>query len=281
MEKIKYSKQQRDLEFIRDINKANEQQVTDRIAELTSINEKLVDSIRYAGMLQHSMLPNERYLNRIFNDHFVMYRSKYLFSEEFIWTTSLNFRAEDYTIVALVEFSGKGIVGSLKTLIADSILTELVQDRKIFNTAEILKELKYELDTKGSNELQCNLKASVALFDNNAKTLQYSGIKQDMIIYQGDNLVFLEGESDEDINNLDVTQIGLAPNSNYYLFSNGYYNQENPSGVKFSLEKFKQILGTIQDKSLREQYMFLGQTIDNWRGVKCLNDDISIIGFTK
>lgn len=260
-------------------NQELEMKVKERTEELNNINKRLIDSIRYAGLLQQSMLPNERYLNRIFSDHFVMYRSKYLFSEEFIWTTSLNFRSEDYTVVAVIEFDGKGIVGSLKTLIADSILNDLIQDRKIFHSGDIIKELTQELDAAGSKELQCDMKVSVALFDNNAQTLQFSGINQDMIIFDGEEMVVLEGESSENVNDLMADRIAIQPNSTYYMFSNGYYNQENQDGVKFSQEKFEEMLRSFQDKPLSDQYKFLCQTIDDWNGGSGLNDDISIVGF--
>ncbi|MFT6783513.1 MAG: CheY-like chemotaxis protein [Saprospiraceae bacterium] len=256
-----------------------EQRVKERTEELNSINKRLIDSIRYAGLLQQSMLPNERYLSRIFTEHFVMYRNKYLFSEEFIWTTSLNFRSEDYTVIALIEFDGKGIVGSLKTLIADSVLNDLIQDRKIFHSGDIIRELTQELDAAGSKELQCDLKVSVALFDNNAKTLQFSGVDQDMIIFTGNEMVVLEGESKENINDLMADKIELTNDATYYMFSNGYFNQQNQDGVKFSQEKFEEMLKSVQKKSLADQYKFLTQTIEDWVGDNGMSDDISIIGF--
>ncbi|MFY0605297.1 MAG: response regulator [Cyclobacteriaceae bacterium] len=269
-------------EHVKELEVSNtelERRVKERTEELNSINKRLIDSIRYAGLLQQSMLPNERYLSRIFSDHFVMYRNKYLFSEEFIWTTSLNFRSEDYTVIALIEFDGKGIVGSLKTLIADSILNDLIQDRKIFHSGDIIKELTNELDAAGSKELQCDMKVSVALFDNNANTLQFSGIDQDMIIFSGDDMVVLEGESKENVDDLMADKIEIEKDATYYMFSSGYFNQENQDGVKFSQEKFEEMLKSIQKKPLDEQYKFLNQTVDDWVGDSGMNDDISIIGF--
>ncbi|MEQ8582732.1 MAG: response regulator [Marinoscillum sp.] len=269
-------------EHIKELEVSNvelERRVKERTEELNSINKRLIDSIRYAGLLQQSMLPNERYLSRIFSEHFVMYRTKYLFSEEFIWTTSLNFRSEDYTVIALIEFDGKGIVGSLKTLIADSILNDLIQDRKIFHSGDIIKELTQELDAAGSKELECDLKVSVALFDNNAKTLQFSGINQDMIIFNGKEMVVLEGESEENVDDLMADKIEIQEDATYYMFSNGYFNQENQDGVKFSQEKFEEMIKSIQKKTLSEQYKFLNQTIDDWIGEGGLTDDVSIMGF--
>lgn len=269
-------------DHIKDLEVSNvdlENKVQERTDELKKINKRLIDSIRYAGLLQQSMLPNERYLSRQFSDHFVMFETKYLFSEEFVWTTRLNFRTEDYTVVALIEFDGKGIVGALKTLIADSVLNYLTHDRKIFHTGEIISELKYELDAAGSNELKCDLKVSVALFDHNTNKIQFSGVNQDMLIFNGPEMIVLKGDVTDSYEDLMAERVDIYPGASYYMFSNGYYNQENEDGVKFSVEKFEEMLKSIQDKNLPEQKSFLESTMEGWKAGNSLNDDISIIGF--
>lgn len=269
-------------EHIKDLEDSNvelEGRVKERTEELKKINKRLIDSIRYAGLLQQSMLPNDRYLSRQFKDHFVIFETKYLFSEEFIWTTRLNFRSEDYTVVALIEFDGKGIVGSLKTLIADSVLNYLTHDRKIFHSGEIINELKYELDAAGSSELSCEIKVSVAVFDHNANTLQFSGINQDMIVFSGSKSQMLKGESGEHFDDAIADKIAIEPDSSYYMFSNGYYNQENEDGVVFSYEKFAEMIKSIKDKPMQEQRQFLLSNLETWKGAKSLDDDITIIGF--
>jgi CheY-like chemotaxis protein len=267
------------IKGLEETNVELENRVNERTEELNKINKRLIDSIRYAGLLQQSMLPNERYLSRQFSDHFVMFETKYLFSEEFVWTTRLNFRTEDYTVVSLIEFDGKGIVGALKTLIADSVLNYLTHDRKIFHTGEIISELKYELDAAGSDELQCDLKVSVALFDHNTNKVQFSGVNQDMIIFNGPEMIILKGDRSDSFEDLMAEKIDMYPAATYYMYSNGFYNQENEDGVKFSVNKFEEMLKSIQGKNLAEQKAFLESTMESWKLGKSLNDDISIIGF--
>ncbi len=277
-----YQQSKESEEQIQELEESNVQlegRVKERTDELKKINRRLIDSIRYAGLLQQSMLPNDRYLSRQFKDHFVIFETKYLFSEEFIWTTRLNFRSEDYTVVALIEFDGKGIVGSLKTLIADSVLNYLTHDRKIFHSGEIINELKYEIDAAGSEELHCEIKVSVAVFDHNANTLQFSGINQDMVVFANGKPTLLKGESGEHFEDAIADKISIEPNASYYMYSNGYYNQQNEDGVNFTYEKFEEMLKSIQDKSMQEQRQFLISNLESWKGKASLNDDITIIGF--
>ena len=279
---LTYQKSLDSVEHIKDLEETNqelERRVLERTRDLNEINKKLISSIQYAGQLQSSMLPSERYLERLFKEHFVIYKSKYFFSEEFIWVTSLNFRTEDYTVVALLEFDGKGIVGSLKTLIADSILNELVQDRKIFHSGDIIKYLKEELDAAGSKELYCDLRASVVIIDNNDNTIQFSGMEQDMIYFEDGHMHLLEGEGKDKIGDLSDVKLDMKPGSSYYLFSNGFYNQVNADDIKFSREKFEELLRSVQDRDMNDQRKFLNQTIEDWTENEGMIDDISLIGF--
>lgn len=261
-------------------NEELEKKVAERTQELNNINERLINSIRYAGELQKSMLPTPRSLKRLFEDHFVIYKTKYLFSEEFLWATSFNFRKEDYTIVGIIEFDGKGIIGSLKTLIADSILNELVHDRKIFHSGDIIRYLKEEVDAAGSNELMCEMKASILVIDNYKKTIQFSGLNQDMVLFNGGNeMIILEGEDVDKVGSLTDDKIELKPNSTFYMYTNGYYNQTNSDQIKFSYDKFEELLKSVRNMSMEEQGKFMEETIEDWVGDSGLNDDISLIGF--
>ena len=261
-------------------NEELERKVAERTQELNSINERLINSIRYAGELQRSMLPTDRGLSRLFEDHFLIYKTKYLFSEEFFWATSFNFRKEDYTIVAIIEFDGKGIIGSLKTLISDSILNELVHDRKVFHSGDIIKYLKEEVDAAGSNELMCELKASVLVIDNYKQTLQFSGLNQDMILFNGGNeMIILEGEGVDRVDSLTDDKIGIKPNSTFYMYTNGYFNQKNTDGIPFGYEKFEELLKTVHQQPLNDQGKFIEENLNDWIGEGSQTDDITVMGF--
>ena len=270
-------------DHIKELESTNEQlekRVAERTHELNSINKKLINSIKYAGELQKSMLPSKGSLERLFKDHFLVYETRYLFSEDFIWSTTFNFRTEDYTVIALMEFDGKGIIGSLKTLISDSILNELIHDRKIFHSGDIIRYLKEELDAAGSNDLICDLKASVLVIDNYHKTLQFSGLGQDMILFnKGTEMIILEGESEDKINDLDADKLGIQENTSIYLFTNGFCNQTNSDGIKFGHDKFEELLKSIYLKNMKEQGDFMRRTINDWINESGMVDDMTVFGF--
>lgn len=257
-----------------------EKKVEERTRELHEVNKQLIDSIRYAGELQRSMLPAEKQLERIFDEHFLLYETKYLFSEEFIWASNFNFRNEDFSFIVLLEFEGKGLVGSLKTLIADSILNELIHDRKCVHAGDIVKYLKEDLDMVGSNELRCDIKMGALVIDNYNRSLEFAGLRQDMIFYNKDGKgLLIEGTQTDKADEVEVHKVEYDAYGAYYLYTNGFFKQQNEDGIKFSYDKFQEMIRSVHDQDMGDQLDVLQQTLSDWTKQSGLEDDLTVIGF--
>jgi serine phosphatase RsbU (regulator of sigma subunit) len=72
--------------------------------------------------------------------------------------------------------------------------------------------------------------------------------------------------------------IDLQKGDSVYIFSDGYADQFSPQDKKLMTRKFKEILLSIQDKTMEEQKQFLGSFIEDWRGDMEQTDDILVIG---
>jgi len=257
-----------------------EKKVEERTRELHEVNKQLIDSIRYAGELQRSMLPAEKQLERIFDEHFLLYETKYLFSEEFIWASNFNFRNEDFSFIVLLEFEGKGLVGSLKTLIADSILNELIHDRKCVHAGDIVKYLKEDLDLVGSNELRCDIKMGALVIDNYNRSLEFAGLRQDMIFYDKDgNGHLIEGTATDKAEEVEVHKVPYDAYGAYYLYTNGFFKQQNEDGIKFSYDKFQEMIRSVHDQDMGDQLDVMQQALSDWTKQSGLEDDLTVIGF--
>ncbi|MCP4459749.1 MAG: response regulator [Cytophagales bacterium] len=261
-------------------NEELERKVEERTKELHEVNRQLIDSIKYAGELQRSMLPADKQLERIFDEHFLLYETKYLFSEEFIWASNFNFRNEDYSFIVLLEFEGKGLVGSLKTLIADSILGELIHDRKTVHAGDIIKYLKEDLDMVGSNELRCDIKMGALVIDNYNKSVEYAGLKQDMMYFGSNGKMQVQaGTVTDSTDDVIVHEVPYDVDGSYYLYTSGFFKQQNEDGIKFSYEKFQEMVRSVNDLDMGEQLELLQNTLGDWTRQTGLEDDLTVIGF--
>jgi len=73
--------------------------------------------------------------------------------------------------------------------------------------------------------------------------------------------------------------IELQKGDTVYIFSDGYQDQfGGPKGKKFSRSQFRELLCSVQDKSMSEQHDILNKTIEKWKGSEEQVDDILVIG---
>jgi serine phosphatase RsbU (regulator of sigma subunit) len=179
-----------------------------------------------------------------------------------------------------LEFEGKGLVGSLKTLIADSILNELVHDRKVVHAADIIKYLKDDLDLVGSNELRCHIKMAVLVIDNYSRSLEFAGLNEDMIFYDNTGLgTVIPGTESDNADHVVIHKVPYDPNGSYYLFTNGFFKQQNEDGIRFSYQKFQEMIRSVNQRDMADQLEVLEVTLRDWTKQSGLEDDLTVIGF--
>ena len=73
--------------------------------------------------------------------------------------------------------------------------------------------------------------------------------------------------------------IDLQKGDAIYLFSDGYADQfGGEKGKKFKAKAFKELLISIQEKSMEEQKSIIDETFENWKGNLEQLDDVCVIG---
>ena len=70
----------------------------------------------------------------------------------------------------------------------------------------------------------------------------------------------------------------LQSNDTIYIFTDGYADQFGANNKKLMTKKFKEVLNSIQDKSMDAQKSYLEAYIQEWKGTTEQTDDILVIG---
>ncbi|MFH1319557.1 MAG: tetratricopeptide repeat protein [Bacteroidota bacterium] len=79
--------------------------------------------------------------------------------------------------------------------------------------------------------------------------------------------------------NFTTHKIELQKGDTIYIFTDGYTDQFNEqTGRKFSTKRFKELLLSIQSKSMHEQKEIVSKTINEWKGKEDQIDDMLVIG---
>lgn len=268
----------------------------------------ILDSIYYAQRIQTALFPPEAVLSNALSDQFILYNPRDIVSGDFYWHAE----KENKVFIAVADCTGHGVPGAFLSILGISYLNEIVNKRNSQNTSEILGKLRESLISslhqKGEEgEAQDGMEVALCILDLDKKILQYSGAnrplylvrkvknKQEkaenkdakgriinsgdfqMIIYRPDNMPI--GIYDDTIQPFTKNDISILPGDSIYLFTDGYVDQMGgPHRKTFRVKYFRELLFSIQEKSMHEQGNILAQKIKEWRKDINQTDDILVLG---
>lgn len=212
-------------------------------------------------------------------------------------------------LLAAADCTGHGVPGAFMSMINTSLLNEAVNEKKIHQPNEILNEARRgiirALKQKGESGEQkdgmdvgiISLEFGVRSSENSSlpptpdsqlpTKLQFAGANNSLYIIRNSNTPVLE-EIDPDPMPVAISDrtgdftnhtLEIKKGDTIYVFTDGYADQfGGPKGKKFKYAQFKQLLLSIQNKSMERQKEILDKTMAEWKGTLEQIDDILVIG---
>jgi serine phosphatase RsbU (regulator of sigma subunit) len=247
-------------------------------------NKELVDSISYSQRIQQAILPRLSLLQSTFKEAFVLYKPKDIISGDFYWYYERN----NLVYVAAIDCTGHGVPGALMTILANSLMKNIVR-QNIFDPGIILKKLdEYlyeELNLNRENKTPDGMDISLCVFDFEQNTLQFAGAFRPLVLIRDNEFFEFRGARypigfyDNIDKNFETTEIHLQKGDSFYLFSDGYVDQfGGEKQKKFNKKAFRNLLLDIQYLSLEEQEGYLEYVFNNWKQQEEQTDDVCVIG---
>lgn len=283
-------------EEVRTLNAELEQRVLDRTHELNltlddvkKANYHIMESIRYAKMIQQSMLPNQTQLTSWLPDSFIIWEPRDIIGGDFFFSDVF----DDGFIMAVVDCTGHGVPGALMTMIAVSGLKKIIRDEGCRAPAQILKRLnafvKSSLQQDTVHALSDDgLDAGMCYVDANSKTLTFAGAKLPLIYVDKGELTVIKGDKQSigySKSNVDYTytehRIPLDNSPQFYMASDGYTDQlgGNPR-MRFGSKRFQQLILDNSHKPFDAQRHILLDTFKDHKGEYNRQDDVTVVGFS-
>lgn len=219
---------------------------------------------------------------------------------------------DDNTIFfAACDCTGHGVPGAMVSVICNNALKRSVNEFKLTTPGEILdktREIVVQEFEKSEDEVKDGM--DIALCSIRFKTesekshiaavLNYAGANNSLYIVrainnsetnekitlQNSKFELLETKPNkQSIGKIDNPEpftthnIALQKGDTIYLFTDGYADQfGGEKGKKMMYKPFKNLLLSIQDKSMDEQKIILEQHFKEWKGALEQVDDVCIIG---
>lgn len=266
---------------------------SDKLAEQHQITlkqkQEIIDSINYAKRIQQAIFPTKEYIDKILNEHFILFKPRDIVSGDFYWMKKI----KNFIIVVAADSTGHGVPGAFMSMLGVSFLNEIVSAKSLDNAGEILNRLRDKVkkslhQTDVNSASQDGMDVAFYIINTETLELQFSGAYNPLfIVRKNKEAELIEIKADRQpiaiyMREKDFSSynIQLQKGDCLYTFSDGYADQFGGlKGQKFKLKNFKQILLDIYDLPMKEQKQILDDTLKNWMGDKHEQlDDILVLG---
>ncbi len=259
-------------------------------SDVENKNKEMISSFNYAKIIQEALLPQREIFEKLFSDHFILYKPKEIISGDFYWVKKCNNNGDDMAFIAVADCTGHGVPGALMSMLGVASLYEIVLRKKSQDTSEILNQLRYNvMDCLQQTRDECLSSdgMDIAFFSYNYKNkiLQYSGANRQLYLVRKGQLHIIKGDK-MPIGRYAMNErafkhkeVKIKKGDKVYLFTDGYVDQfGGREGKKFKQNKLKDLIKKIDDKPMHVQKEIMEKTIDDWKGNQEQIDDILVMG---
>ncbi len=259
---------------------------------LVKKNKKILDSINYAHRIQQSILLNENEIHKFLPESFIYYRPKDIVSGDFYWFSEIKGKI----IIAIVDCTGHGVPGAFMSMIGNTLLNQIVNEKQIIDPASILKELhlgvlKALRQEKHESLSEDGMEMSLCVIDQKSASMEFAGAM---------NPIYVVNSNQVEVFNADAKSIGgktlrpgmdnkyefttqnipLSENSSVYMFTDGYMDQFGGiNNKKFNTVNFKKLLLEMQHLKMDEQKQLMHKALEDWKKDYQQVDDILVAGY--
>lgn len=256
--------------------------------ELREAYHDIKASINYAKSIQNAMLPPLERLENLFEDAFVLFKPRDVVSGDFYWYAE----ADNKIIIAAADCTGHGVPGAFMSLISNDLLTEVVVNRKIYDSDIILnkmhKGIRNILKQKETSNRD-GMDIALCVIDKERKVMEFSGAHNPLVYFQNNEIFYIKGdklsiggEQREQERIFEKYTINLHAPTTCYIFSDGFQDQfGSTERKKYGIRRMRELLNEIHQKPMKDQEDILIETVTNWMGIvqERQIDDILVMGF--
>jgi serine phosphatase RsbU (regulator of sigma subunit) len=275
--------------------------LNEALENVESANRDIMGGIRYAKMIQKSLLPPREEVSRHLPDSFSVWIPKEIVGGDIFF---MDFFKHGFA-AAVVDCTGHGVPGALMTMIACSGLRRIIRDEGCRDPSEILRQLNliikdllhYDSDEKTAND---GLDAAICFIEtgeNWGKKHSANSLASPRLTYAGARLpLFCVHEGESQFIKGDRQSIGYKDSDSefvfanhvvelrrdmcIYMFTDGFEDQlGGERNRRFGRKRLKELLRKNSAMPFDEQRSSLLRSFYEYKGENELQDDITLLGF--
>ena len=269
-------------------------QLEEREKESSLLYERIGESIKFASVIQHSLIPTDEEFAQNYLDHFSIWQPRDLVGGDFYFFTPLG---NGKSIIVLVDCTGHGVHGAFLTMLCEVIYRQIIARYKNrsssklspakilmqFNTAliDVLhKDARVPLEGKGFD-------GQVLYIDKNAKKIHFAGAKNPLFYTDGNTVKQIKGDNRPVGYNIEKgfkfsqTVVDIHEDMKLYIATDGFWEQMGgPKQIPFGKKRFMKMLQQHCQEPMSKQKQIYLETLKRYQddGDMVRVDDLAFIG---
>jgi len=278
-----------DLKDMYEQIKEKNQQIEATHQQLKEESRKTTDSIQYASNIQAAILPPFEKIRSYLSDLFIIWEPKDIVGGDFYWF----YEREGNFLVAQVDCTGHGVPGALMTMMAETLLNRVADEKCSDDPAKILKNLNFMMREAIHRKDRPTMFADgfdigICYCVPKKKRLIFAGAGINLYGISKDNAFKIKGDrwsigDKRFVDDFEYTNHELEVNHNdaFYLTTDGYLDQTGgKKGFSFGTKRFLELIKENRVKPLATQKKIMESSLKGYMGKgHAQKDDISILGF--
>jgi phosphoserine phosphatase RsbU/P len=268
--------------------KRNRDQLFETSRLLEAKNESITNSIRYARRIQEAIIPEPHEVINHFEDAFIFYQPRDIVSGDFYWFSDRYAKK----IIIAADCTGHGVPGALMTMMGNSLINEIVNEKGITNPSEILTELDKKIvqtlqrtSDADKKPIHDGMDVAVLTIDTQKMEIEFAAAHNPLYYMQDGEMQqikgskFPVGSSQYGDKLFDYNLVKAKEGEVFYIFTDGFQDQYSQEAQrKYMSKRFRSFLLLISHLPMEEQRQKLLEEFNIWKGESPQTDDILVIG---
>jgi serine phosphatase RsbU (regulator of sigma subunit) len=243
------------------------------------------DSIRYAALLQKSILPDRQLQERFGTEHFVLWQPRDTVGGDYYVFHDDGARC----LAGVADCAGHGVPGAMMTMLARAGIDRSIQQVGIASPAAVLQATHAGMnlvlsEAQISRALATTMDVGLVFLDFKERIMRFAGAKISLYWSDGQRVEQAQGDGrslwDRRSGQYQDHQVPLLKGFTYYLATDGVFDQSGGDlGFGFGTDRFRSWLLAHATLPLSVQHQAFGRALREFMGSHPQRDDITMLSF--
>ncbi len=274
--------------------------------EIEKQKDEIQSSINYARRIQRALLTPDEIIDKIFPDHFLLYKPRNVVSGDYYWFGQFG----DYKVSIVADCTGHGVPGGFMSMLGMTNLNYIVGQElrpdEILNKLRnaIITSLRQKDDTPPStgdpkadrraafaaatekkDRSQDGMDVAMYVLNEKEMTLSFAGANNPLVLIRDGEVEVVKASKMPvgiyaKLDPFERVDMEIKKGDCLYTFSDGFQDQFGyESGKKFMSKHLREVLLEIHQKPMAEQKEILNKIYEDWRGpADHQTDDVVLMG---